>query len=89
MEHLSQRELKQRLEGAENDIVIGARYVHYKDPLKTYLVKDIVILEATNEPCVIYQAEYGDKITFARPTSVWLEEVEWQGHHVPRFRSIN
>lgn len=89
MEHLSQRELKERIEKAEADVVVSGRYTHYKDHSKTYIVKDIVIVEATNEPAVIYQAEYGEGITFSRPLSEWLEEVEWKGEMVPRFIKVN
>jgi hypothetical protein len=54
----------------------------------TYKVKDIVIQEADNEPCVIYQAEYGKLLTFSRPVRVWLEKVEFEGNVVQRFTKI-
>lgn len=45
-------------------------------------------LEATDELCVIYQAQYGEKLTFLRPLTIWLEKVEWEGKTVPRFTKI-
>lgn len=86
--HLSQNELLSLLNTAKKQVKIGSRYRHYKSADMTYVVKDIVIQEATNEPCVIYQAQYGNKITFSRPVSVWLERVEVEGKVVPRFTEI-
>jgi len=89
MPHLSQNELKDLLEKAKKEITIGGRYVHYKTSLHTYIVKDVVIFEATNEPYVVYQAEYGEEITFARAASVWVEKVKWQNSFMPRFKKVN
>lgn len=89
MARLSQNELKELIEKAKREVSVGTRYAHYKDPSKTYLVKDLVIDEATNEPGVIYQAEYGEKITFSRRLSIWLEQVKWQGQSVARFKRLS
>jgi hypothetical protein len=82
---LSQDELTERLNAAKQQVEIGAVYRHYKSPDMTYKVKDIVIQEADNEPCVIYQALYGGYLTFSRPVHVWLESVAVAGKLVPRF----
>jgi hypothetical protein len=82
----SEEDLLKQLQDAKEVIEIGATYRHYKSPDMTYVVKDIVIQEADNQPCVIYQAQYGLGLTFARPVSVWLEMVEFGGETVPRFR---
>jgi hypothetical protein len=85
---LSQDELSELIKEANQNVEIGARYVHYKSPDMTYEVKDIIIQEADNEPCVIYQANYGNRITFSRPVKVWLENVEHGGKILPRFVKI-
>lgn len=86
--HLSQNELSELLESAKQKVEIGSLYRHYKSEHMTYRVKDIVVQEADNAPCVIYQAQYGNKISFSRPVKVWLEKVGHDGRMVPRFTKI-
>lgn len=86
--HKPQRELAQELESARAKITIGAKYCHYKGADKIYTVLGLGFLEANNELCVIYKAEYAEKLTFLRPLTVWLESVEWEGKIVPRFRQL-
>ena len=83
----SQAELSLRLVKARENVVVGARYQHYKQ--LSYLVTDVALWEATNEACVIYQAEYGDQITFIRPLTNWLETVDVEGVQIPRFNKID
>ena len=85
---MAQEELEQRLRDAANQIVISGNYAHYKDPMKTYTVLQLAIIEATNEICVIYRANYGKKLTFMRPISNWLAPADWNGATVPRFTLI-
>ncbi len=85
---LSQEQLKALLEDAKARVQVGARYQHYKSADMTYKVLDIVIQEVDNQPAVVYQAEYGEKITFVRPLSVWLEKVEFAGTTVSRFTKL-
>lgn len=82
------RGLKSKVEKAKQQVKVGGRYAHFKNPVHTYIVRDIAILESTQEPVVIYRAEYGDNITFVRPVDEWLEVVEKDGQQVPRFRKI-
>ncbi len=84
----SEEELFQQLNDAKAVVEVGATYRHYKSPNKTYLVHDIVIQEADLQPAVIYQAQYGNRITFSRPVLVWLEMVEFEGEQVPRYRKV-
>ena len=86
-ERLTQEQLATRLADAKTKVQIGARYEHYKK--FTYVVKDVALWEATNEPCVVYQAEYGAQGTFIRPLAAWNEIVEVNGEQIPRFRKIN
>ena len=45
----------------------------------------LALREADNEPCVIYQAEYGGKLTWIRPVANWIEDVEVDGKTVKQF----
>lgn len=41
------------------------------------------------EPLVIYQALYGDMRMWARPYSMFIEEIQWNGRTVLRFEKID
>ncbi len=85
MAHVSLEELAQRLAEVSGKVEVGARYVHYKDPTKEYVVKSLAILEATEEVAVVYEAQYDTRISFVRPLSSWCATVEVEGKSVPRF----
>jgi hypothetical protein len=82
----SQAQLSARLAKAAQQITVGARYVHYKK--LSYKVLALALREEDNEPCVVYQAEYGDHVTFIRPVVNWVEEVEVDGKKLRRFEKI-
>lgn len=82
-------EFAAELERIKEIVPLGARYFHYKHAEKTYKIVLHGFIEATGEPAIIYQAEYGDKTTWIRPASVFLEKVEWEGKKVPRFTRIS
>ena len=86
--HEEQLVLAKELEGATLKVTIGAQYYHYKARDKIYKVLGFGFQEATNEICVIYQAQYDEKLTFLRPLSSWLENVEREGKTVLRFTKI-
>ena len=86
--HKEQLELVKEIEEANKKIAVGAEYWHHKSKHKIYRVISLGFLEANDQLCVIYQAQYGEKITFVRPLTVWLENVEWEGKIVPRFSKI-
>lgn len=85
---LSQDELTELLSTAKRQVEVGAKYKHYKSDDMIYEVKDIVIQEVDNEPCVIYKALYGNRITFSRTVKVWLETVDFEGKLSPRFTKL-
>lgn len=87
--HKEQISLTKEIEAAKAKVAIGAEYWHYKSKDKVYKVVDLGFLEASDELCVIYQAQYGEKLTFIRPLQSWLETVAWQGKIVPRFKKIS
>ena len=86
--HKEQLELAKEIEKAKSKIEVGAEYWHHKSMDKVYRVIGLGFLEANDELCVIYQAQYGERLTFLRPLKVWLENVEWEGKTVPRFNKI-
>lgn len=90
MGHLSQDELATLVKEASTKVGVGATYAHYKHPDDNfYVVRGIALIEATDEPAVIYESQYGAGITFVRPVSVWCEDVEWNGKQVPRFVKVS
>jgi hypothetical protein len=86
--HQEQLELAKEIESAKTKITIGATYRHHKSTDKIYEVIGLGFLEANDELCVIYQAQYGAHLTFLRPLSIWLEQVRWEGRTVPRFTKL-
>lgn len=88
MAHKKASELSELLRQAKTKIAVGAMYAHYKNPDLLYKVTQIAVLEASDEPCVIYQAQYGPKFSFVRPVSSWLDQVKWQNQTVPRFTKV-
>jgi hypothetical protein len=86
MSEISQKVLAERLTAGGVKVAVGTTYKHYKDRL--YTVVAIALNEETLEPCVIYQAQYGEKLTWIRPVSDWLVEIEWEGKLVPRFTQV-
>jgi hypothetical protein len=82
----SQAQLSTKLAQAAQQVTVGARYMHYKQ--LSYKVIALALREEDNEPCVIYQAEYGENITWIRPVSSWVEEVEVGDKQVKRFTQI-
>lgn len=85
-ERESQDQLAKRIQQAEQQVTVGARYMHYKQC--SYKVLAIGLREEDNQPCVIYQAEYGARVTFIRPVASWVEMVTVDGKQTPRFSQL-
>jgi hypothetical protein len=83
-----QLELAKEVQTAGEQVTVGATYHHYKGKDKIYKVLGLGFIEETTELCVIYQAQYEERLTFLRPVSVWLETVEWEEKTVPRFTKL-
>lgn len=64
-------------------ILPNAHYRHYKRGTD-YRVLCLGVLEANEEPCVVYQSLADQKI-WIRPVSDFLATVEHEGAQVPRF----
>ena len=84
---LSQEELAARLADAAKRVTVGAEYEHYKH--MRYKVLQLALIEATNEPCVVYQAKYGGGLIFVRPLEDWLAKVEIEERLIPRFAKVS
>lgn len=85
--YLTQAQLAARVAEAARLVTVGARYRHYKGG--EYTVLHVALLEATNEPGVVYQAAYGARTIFIRPLSDWCAEVELNDNVVLRFAKIS
>ena len=82
---IDQESLTVRLEKAGALVPPGSVYAHYKHPERTYRVIAVSLIEATLLPAVVYEATYGDKLSFIRPLDDFLATVEVNGIHTPRF----
>jgi hypothetical protein len=72
------------LEDAHKKVAIGEKYIHSKSGGE-YTILDFVIIEATEEVGVVYQAEYGEKLKWLRTLDNFTEAVEIDGRKVLRF----
>jgi hypothetical protein len=88
MAHKSQVELRDSLEEAAAQVPVGDTYVHYKSLDQTYTVTGHVVMEATDAVGIIYQANYGKRISFVRALDSWLAHIEHEGKSVPRFSKV-
>ena len=89
MGHVTQDELAAIVTDSRRHVKVGAMYAHYRHPRDNfYTVLDVALTEATDEPAVVYRAEYGAHIVFVRPLSVWLETVDVEGRPAPRFTEV-
>ncbi len=72
------------------NIIQPGKYQHYKGNF--YQVIAIGRNSETTEEMVIYQAlyesEFGKNVIWTRPLKEFIEEVEWQGRTVPRYKFI-
>ncbi|HSX35620.1 MAG TPA: DUF1653 domain-containing protein [Patescibacteria group bacterium] len=82
-EHETDEQLASRLTKAAEQVTVGAYYMHYKQ-LK-YKVLMLALREEDNEPCVVYEAQYGAHNTWTRPVALWLQDVQVDGKTVKHF----
>jgi len=62
-------------------------YQHYKGP--KYEVVGLATHSETEEKLVVYRTLYGDFDLWVRPYDMFIEEVEYQGEWVQRFRFVS
>jgi len=87
-DHKTHDQLLNEIEEAKKKVELGLTYVHYKDAKKLYKPIRFGTLEANDELCVIYEAQYGPGLTFIRPVKEWVESINWNGRLVKRFKKI-
>lgn len=87
MTKLTYEELETKLADARNQVKPGSKWRHYKGG--EYTIKDIVVQEEDNELAVVYQPLAHPDVCFARPLSVWDEQVEWNGKTFHRFAEFS
>jgi hypothetical protein len=85
-DHKSEASLLKEIAEVAKDIEVGATYRHYKG--QEYKVLTLAFNESDMEVTVVYQAQYGDKLTFLRPAKAWQETIEVDGRTVPRFVKV-
>jgi len=67
----------------------GDKCCHYKHPDQFYQIVGVGFIEGNGQLCVIYQAEYGDKITWVRTESEFFAKVTSEnGSEVDRFTKV-
>lgn len=90
MSHKDQTQLLKKLENLKSKIKVGDKYFHYKHPDQLYKIVAIGFIESSEEPSVIYQAEYGDEITWVRPEKDFFAKVTLDnGNVVDRFTKVS
>ncbi len=70
---------------AATKLALGT-YEHYKG--NRYEVLGVGRHSETHEEMVIYRSLYGTNDFWIRPLSSFLENVEWEGNAVPRFKMV-
>jgi hypothetical protein len=86
--HKDRELLLKELEEAANKVNVGGLYYHYKNPIQSYKVLNLALIEEDDSICVIYEAQYDDKLVFVRPLKGWLDKVNWQNKTLDRFTLI-
>jgi hypothetical protein len=71
---------KKELTTASDAITVNELYYHHKNPDKLYKVIDVGFYYPTRQPMVVYKAEYGQELIWARPVDEWLEQKRFNIH---------
>ena len=67
-------------------IAVGSCYQHYKG--NRYTILALARHTETLEELVIYQALYEEEQVWVRSLAMFVENVEVEGHTMPRFRLV-
>lgn len=62
-------------------------YRHYKG--NDYQLYEVATHSESGEKLVIYRPLYGERALWARPLSMWSEQVVVDGEALPRFRYLH
>jgi len=86
MEKIPYDQFIDTLASARLKVTPGTHWRHYQG--SEYIIKDIVLLEATIEVAVVYMPVGQPEIAFVRPLTSWFERVTAPGQSVPRFSKV-
>ena len=90
MAQKDQAQLSKDLADLKSKVKVGDRFYHYKHPDQFYHILAVGFIETTEEPCVVYESEYGDKITWVRTSSEFFARVKLEnGAEVDRFTKVS
>ncbi len=85
----SKDQLLKELDSLKTRIDEGDKCYHYKHPGQLYKIDGIGFIEKSGQPCVVYEAEYGDKLTWVRTESEFFAKVTLDnGTEVDRFTKV-
>lgn len=83
MNRLTYDDLQAMLLSAQQRVPVGTVWRHYNGT--QYSVMNIAVLEATDEPAVVYASVEHPDVLFVRTVSSWLEPVKMDAKTSPRF----
>ena len=84
------KQLLSELNRLKLKVKVGDKFFHYKHSDQFYHILAIGFIEDTEIPCVVYEAEYGDKITWVRTESEFFAKVTLEdGTEVDRFTKVD
>lgn len=89
MGHKDTAQLLKELQDLKSRINVGDRFYHFKHPESFYRVVAVGFIENNEEPCIVYQAEYGDKFTWVRTEAEFFSKAKLEdGTEVDRFTKV-
>jgi hypothetical protein len=88
MVHKPEQALQQDLQEVAGQAAAGSRWQHYKDPEHCYTVLGYGIDETTDEPGILYQAEYGEHLPFFRSRRIFSARLQWTAKRCRALRSL-
>ena len=89
MQHKDQTQLLKELKNLVKKVKVGDKFYHFKHPDQFYKIIAIGFIEASEKPCVVYQGEYGERITWVRTEKEFFSKVTLEGGKiVDRFTRV-
>ena len=89
MPHTKVSSLVRKIDQAKKKIKLGDRFFHYKHKNRYYNIVQIGFIENTEEVCIVYQAEFGDKLVWVRTLTDFMSKVNLEdGSIVDRFTKV-
>lgn len=89
MTRKNSQQLLSELDNLKQRINAGDKFYHYKHPDQFYHILAVGFIEDTETPCVVYEAGYGDKITWVRTEDEFFSKAKLEdGKEVDRFTKV-